>query len=1064
MKEHSVTGVLHARANLPMSDSKKDWNPPTPAELQKMLPQYEVEALWGRGGMGAVYKGRQKSLHRSVAIKVLPEDFGTGEDDPHQYVERFKLEARAMATLDHPAILSVHDFGQTENGQLYIVMEFIDGMDIYAYLQHHGGKLPHEHAIAICSHVLDALQYAHDSGVIHRDIKPSNVMINSQGRVKLCDFGLAKRITQEDEDSAPPLTMPDMAMGTPDFVAPETLDPALKADGRADLYAVGVMLYQLLTGKLPRGQFELPSEMLPEIDPRFDGVVTRALQANPDSRYGSATEFRGDLNEILSRPIPKAADPTSAEIPLAQLAESSAPKVKVRGKTRKPTTEHAAPVAAASEAQPEKKTKAPPWIGVGLAAALLIGIGVYAITRPGDNGKGPGLATVEPSAPGSPAAPEPEPVPEKPPELEPEKPAQPPTPAPTEPPTTATPATPKPTEPDKPEPTPEPAKPEPATPDHVPSTTPPKPEEKPESAGEQLAAVPGLKKRLDGYLTARRTAIEELAASYLRGLDGRMNHAADAGDLKLTKAYRGEKALVEELQKELKEKIANPVEAVGQGATLPPLAADAPDELGILRKIWTTERQKIRTDLDGKLQVSLRTLESDLTKARKLEQAELVLAYREGLDGKPQATVASAPEPAKPAPATPDPASATNTAMASHRATKEQPFENSLGMRFVPVPITGGPSDGKLILFSIWETRVRDYEEFIEDERGRKWVESEFEQGNDHPAINVSWDDGVAFCNWLTTKDRRKGKIGKVESYRLPSDHEWSCAVGINSDEDAEEFPSTKDAAIKDAYPWGNSWPPPTGIGNFYGEEALKNPIPDLRIGDLAGYHDGYERTSPVGIFLPNHFGLHDLAGNVSEWCHNWYSPAQEKRVLRGSSIRSNLRRYLLSSLRFGQTPEHYYYSNGFRVVLDTGVAAPSAPTSVTQTPPAPPPSQIDRAALQQASKERPFVNSLGMKFVPVPGTDVLFCIHETRRRDYAVYSSENPSASKNWVKPSHNGIELTQTEIHPVTAFSWEDCKSFCEWITVKEGLVYRLPTDREWSVATGMGRRENRGQLRSN
>jgi serine/threonine protein kinase len=204
------------------------WEPPLPEDLQKMLPQYEITGIIGRGGMGAVYKARQKNLDRVVAIKLLPESFTRGNDEL-KFAARFKQEARAMAKLDHPAIVSVFDFGETEQDQLYFVMEFIDGMDIHQYLSQHGGVLPQDHALSIAAHVLDALEYAHNHGIVHRDIKPANILLNHEGRVKIADFGLAKSFTESEDSSAPALTMTGMALGTPDFVAPEALDCGMPA-------------------------------------------------------------------------------------------------------------------------------------------------------------------------------------------------------------------------------------------------------------------------------------------------------------------------------------------------------------------------------------------------------------------------------------------------------------------------------------------------------------------------------------------------------------------------------------------------------------------------------------------------------------------------------------------------------------------------------------------------------------------------------------------------------------------------------------------------------------------
>jgi len=287
--------------------SQGGWTPPSVEELHQLLPQYEIDSLLGKGGMGAVYKGEQAALGRTVAIKLLPDTL-TENDDVHNYVERFRLEARSMASLDHPAIVSVFDFGQTDAGHLYFVMEFIDGMDIQQYIAASGGIVEPEHAIAIVSHVLDALDYAHRKGIIHRDIKPANILINSGGRVKIADFGLAKQFSNGDEDPETAmvgLTMTDMAMGTPDYIAPEALEAGTTPDGRADLYAVGVMLYRMLTGHLPRGMFKMPSEEKPELDSRLDDAIAKALETRPEDRFQNAADFRGKLDELLSKPITK---------------------------------------------------------------------------------------------------------------------------------------------------------------------------------------------------------------------------------------------------------------------------------------------------------------------------------------------------------------------------------------------------------------------------------------------------------------------------------------------------------------------------------------------------------------------------------------------------------------------------------------------------------------------------------------------------------------------------------------------------------------------------------------
>ncbi len=244
-----------------------------------------------------MYKGRQRTLKRPVAIKVLPPEI---EDQDLQFAARFKHEAQAMAQLSHPNIVAVFDAGETAGGLLYFVMEFIEGTDV-AQLIASEGIIEPRRAIQITTAVCEALAFAHEEGIIHRDIKPSNIMIDRKGRVKVADFGLAKILSLE----ASLLTGSHMTMGTPDFIAPETLIPGRKVDQRADIYAVGVMLFQMLTGKLPHGMFELPSLQVDGLDPRYDGIIAKAMREDRDIRYQNATQMRFDLDHILTQPVVK---------------------------------------------------------------------------------------------------------------------------------------------------------------------------------------------------------------------------------------------------------------------------------------------------------------------------------------------------------------------------------------------------------------------------------------------------------------------------------------------------------------------------------------------------------------------------------------------------------------------------------------------------------------------------------------------------------------------------------------------------------------------------------------
>jgi serine/threonine protein kinase/thiol-disulfide isomerase/thioredoxin len=287
------------------------WQPPTPEELQSRLSGYVIEAFLARGGMGAVYRGMQTSLERAVAIKILPSLLS--EHDA-SFAQRFKQEARAMAQLNHPGIVKVFDFGEMSDGTLYFIMEFIDGTDVGQMVARQG-RLSSAHALAVTAHVCDALQYAHELGIVHRDIKPANIMVGIDGQVKVADFGLAKSF-QSGHTS---LTVTGHVMGTVHFVAPEALTLGSSVDHRADIYAMGVMLYQMLTGRLPQGIFEMPSLLVKGLDPRYDLIVASAMREDRNARYQSIREMRRALDGIITQPIYVPAKPTPASPALATI-------------------------------------------------------------------------------------------------------------------------------------------------------------------------------------------------------------------------------------------------------------------------------------------------------------------------------------------------------------------------------------------------------------------------------------------------------------------------------------------------------------------------------------------------------------------------------------------------------------------------------------------------------------------------------------------------------------------------------------------------------------------------
>jgi formylglycine-generating enzyme required for sulfatase activity len=342
---------------------------------------------------------------------------------------------------------------------------------------------------------------------------------------------------------------------------------------------------------------------------------------------------------------------------------------------------------------------------------------------------------------------------------------------------------------------------------------------------------------------------------------------------------------------------------------LMPQSRDLPDDLKSLvqRNALLLSHDRFRTDSERLVAAIKRVLEK--TAAERLER-------------EPSAAVTPSP------PVITDPSVEEKARSALERATKDHPWVNSLGMKFVPVA-------GTQELFSVWDTRVQDFETFVNStgydatagmysigkdgwkQRGATWKEPGFSQGPTHPVAGVSWNDAKEFCKWLTKRERSAGHLPEDREYRLPKDEEWSAAVGLKNE--VGSTPEEKSGKIK-LYPWdipqkrAKSWPPPFGAGNYSGEESrIGNEPKEWSV--IEGYNDGYPRTSPVGSFEANFSGLHDMGGNVWQWCEDWYNEAQYS-VLRGASWNDDCPDNLLASFRLSFTPDNRYDEFGFRCVV----------------------------------------------------------------------------------------------------------------------------------------------------
>jgi len=283
-----------------------------PEDIAPYFPQLEILECLGRGGMGVVYKARQKSLNRLVALKLLaPERVHDGK-----FAGRFTREAHALGALNHPNIVTIFDFGQA-GGFYFLLMEFVDGANLRQLLA--AQKFTPEEALAIVPPICEALQFAHERGIVHRDIKPENLLLDKEGRVKIADFGIAKMLGEDAAGAAPAEQRATedtlaSAAGTPHYMAPEQREHRA-TDHRADIYSLGVVLYEMLTGELPGKPIEPPSSRMRgrvRIDVRLDAVVLRALERKPELRYQQVSDVKTMVETIATSPDsspPEASEP-----------------------------------------------------------------------------------------------------------------------------------------------------------------------------------------------------------------------------------------------------------------------------------------------------------------------------------------------------------------------------------------------------------------------------------------------------------------------------------------------------------------------------------------------------------------------------------------------------------------------------------------------------------------------------------------------------------------------------------------------------------------------------------
>ena len=827
----------------------------TPGARFETVGDFEIISKLGQGGMGAVYRARQRSLDRQIALKILPPTLEADAD----FVTRFQREARLAASLNHANLVKVYASGEAD-GTHYIAMELIEGETLGDWLKR--GVLPPIEALRICGDVARALAHGWQRAqLIHRDIKPGNIFLSIHGEVKVGDLGLAKSMGGDTTG----LTQTGTAMGTPHYISPEQARGEKDLDFRADIYSLGCTLYQMLTGQTPYRGGDPMSVMLQHINSPPPAIlkawpqcpipvarlVGKMLKKAKRERHASYEELLNNIESVRALYDPSSATPPPPPPDPDATILQGAPTPRV---------------ASATVAAPITKSRTPLYAAIA-AGVVVLGIVAFLVWPKGEKlskaelyakqreaeRAARGAAPDESSGGTLPHASDPSPVV--------------------------------------------------GSEDQGPAGARPS-EAAAEPWQDVLRNPAGLTLLGSARLIPDGIRFDGAGVAYGRPesrpvRDGAVRLRARFGDLRPKLRARGDDYGAYEFALSNANAAAfERWDSVSRKTTLL-LSVPLPKPLSHGHD-YEMELRVVGQTLTGRLNgIVVGTVTDAVLKEGNLA---VVVAGGDGvavikslevltLDA-PAAAVGQAPRlPAFPAGGAPALQSSSGT------ATKDSPFINSLGMKFVPVPIVGGPTDGQRVLFSIWETRVQDYEVFVK-ETGREWPKPDFEQTPEHPVVMVSWDDARAFCAWLTQTDRKAGRLGVGEAYRLPSDHEWSCAAGIGSLENANAQPNEKNEKIPNVFPWGAQWPLPASGGNYRGNQ------------------DSFPNTAPAGSFTPNNFGLFDLGGNAWEWVQDRMSGKSGDVVMRGSSWQHEQQPHLLSSIRRSNPVNLGSIQNGFRVVL----------------------------------------------------------------------------------------------------------------------------------------------------
>jgi len=345
------------------------------SSLPANIGRYEVLEIIGRGGMGLVYKARDPNIGRLVALKIIKLDFDADEKMAAEMRERFRREAAAAGTMQHPNIVSVYDAGEAD-GVPFIALEYVEGETLEKMIRP-GELLPLTRVAAIIGQVASGLAFAHERGIIHRDVKPANVIVTPTGTAKIMDFGIARIQGSE-------LTQKGMVMGSPAYMAPEQITGS-GSDARSDVFSLGVVLYQLLTGEKPfpgdnptsvsyrilRTDPVEPSKLNPLIDPAFNRIIAKALAKRPEDRYQNALELAQDL-EALAAGRPLAGAGNTGETTMISAAAADEPKAPADPNSTQPQAAWVDPAPAPAPAAGRPRWLIPAAAGVAILILLAL--------------------------------------------------------------------------------------------------------------------------------------------------------------------------------------------------------------------------------------------------------------------------------------------------------------------------------------------------------------------------------------------------------------------------------------------------------------------------------------------------------------------------------------------------------------------------------------------------------------------------------------------------------------------------------------------------------------------